>query len=78
MAIAGEEIFGPVVAVLKWSDEDDMIAVANAVPYGLTANVWTEGLRTAHRLAARVEAGYVWINGDGRQLHRHRPGAATS
>jgi acyl-CoA reductase-like NAD-dependent aldehyde dehydrogenase len=66
MAIANEEIFGPVTAVMKWSDEDEMIAIANAVPYGLTANIWTEGLTAAHRLASRVEAGYVWINGDGR------------
>jgi acyl-CoA reductase-like NAD-dependent aldehyde dehydrogenase len=66
MAIANEEIFGPVVALMKWNDEDEMIADANAVPYGLTANIWTEGLRSAHRLAARVEAGYIWINGDGR------------
>jgi 2-formylbenzoate dehydrogenase len=66
MKIANEEIFGPVAAVMGWSDEDEMIALANAVPYGLTANIWTEGLRTAHRLAARIEAGYVWINGDGR------------
>lgn len=70
MRIAREEIFGPVVASMRWSDEDAMIELANALDYGLTANIWTENLRAAHRLAARVQAGYVWINGDG----RHYPG----
>jgi len=63
MRVAREEIFGPVLAVLKWSDEDDLFAAVNGVEYGLTASIWTTSLRTAHRAAARVQAGYVWING---------------
>ena len=63
MRIAREEIFGPVLSVLRWSDEDTMLAAVNAVEYGLTASIWTRDLSTAHRTAARVEAGYIWING---------------
>jgi betaine-aldehyde dehydrogenase len=63
MRIAREEIFGPVVSILRWSDEDDVVARANALEYGLTASIWTHDLDRAHRLASRVEAGYVWING---------------
>jgi betaine-aldehyde dehydrogenase len=63
MRVAREEIFGPVLAVIKWSDEDDLFKAVNGVDYGLTASIWTTSLRTAHRAAARVQAGYVWING---------------
>jgi betaine-aldehyde dehydrogenase len=63
MRIAREEIFGPVVSVLRWSDEADVVARANALDYGLTAAIWTHDLERAHRLAAKIEAGYVWING---------------
>jgi len=63
MRIAREEIFGPVVSILRWTDEDDLVARVNALDYGLTASIWTHDLDRAHRLAARVEAGYVWVNG---------------
>jgi betaine-aldehyde dehydrogenase len=63
MRIAREEIFGPVVSILRWSDEDDLVARVNALDYGLTASIWTHDLERAHRLASRVEAGYIWING---------------
>ena len=63
MRIAREEIFGPVVSVLRWSDESDLLARVNALDYGLTCAIWTHDLDRAHRLAAKVEAGYVWING---------------
>jgi betaine-aldehyde dehydrogenase len=63
MRIAREEIFGPVVSVLRWSDEADLIARVNALDVGLTCSIWTRDLSRAHRLAGRVEAGYVWING---------------
>ena len=63
MRIAREEIFGPVVSILRWSDEEDLLARVNALEYGLTASIWTHDLDRAHRLASRVEAGYVWING---------------
>ncbi|HET9670499.1 MAG TPA: aldehyde dehydrogenase family protein [Casimicrobiaceae bacterium] len=62
MRIAREEIFGPVVSILRWSDENDVIARVNALDVGLTASIFTHDLDRAHRLAARVEAGYVWIN----------------
>jgi len=62
MKIAREEIFGPVVGVFKWSDEATMVEQVNAVEYGLTASIWTNDLGTAHRAAANVEAGFIWIN----------------
>jgi betaine-aldehyde dehydrogenase len=62
MRIAREEIFGPVVSILRWSGEDELVGRVNALDYGLTASIWTHDLDRAHRLAARVEAGYVWIN----------------
>jgi len=62
MRIAREEIFGPVVSILRWSDEDDVVARVNALDYGLTASIWTHDLDLAHRLASRVESGYVWVN----------------
>ena len=63
MRIAREEIFGPVVSILRWSDESDLVSRVNALDVGLTASIWTHDLDRAHRLASRVEAGYVWING---------------
>jgi betaine-aldehyde dehydrogenase len=63
MRIAREEIFGPVVSILRWSDESDLLARVNALDVGLTASIWTHDLDRAHRLASKVEAGYVWING---------------
>jgi betaine-aldehyde dehydrogenase len=62
MRIAREEIFGPVVSILRWSDENDLIQRVNALDYGLTASIWTRDLDRAHRLASRVEAGYIWVN----------------
>jgi betaine-aldehyde dehydrogenase len=62
MRIAREEIFGPVLSVFKWRDENEMFEAVNAVDYGLTASIWTKDLKTAHRAAASVEVGYVWIN----------------
>ena len=63
MRIAREEIFGPVVSILRWSDEAELLQRVNALEYGLTTSIWTHDLDRAHRLASRVEAGYVWING---------------
>lgn len=62
MTIAREEIFGPVLAVFRWRDEDEMFRAVNGVEYGLTASIWTRDLVTAHRAASRVESGFVWIN----------------
>ena len=68
MRIAREEIFGPVMSVMPWDDEDAMIATVNALDYGLTAAIVTNDLARAMETAERVEAGYVWINSSGRYL----------
>ena len=62
MRIARQEIFGPVMAVASWADEDAMLREVNAVDYGLTCSIWTNDLNRAHRAAGEVEAGYVWVN----------------
>lgn len=65
MRIAREEIFGPVMSVFRWRDEPEMLAEVNALEYGLATSIWTRDLVTAHRAAAAIEAGYVWINSVG-------------
>ena len=62
MAIVREEIFGPVVVVTPFDDDDEVVALANDSDYALAASVWTESLSAAHRLAEDIEAGTVWIN----------------
>jgi betaine-aldehyde dehydrogenase len=62
MAIAQEEIFGPIVSVLRWDRFDDMIEVANNIEYGLTAGIWTNDLTLAHKTAELIDAGYIWVN----------------
>lgn len=57
-----EEIFGPVVSVRSFRDEDEALALANSTNYGLAATVFTRDLSRAHRAAARLDAGIVWIN----------------
>jgi acyl-CoA reductase-like NAD-dependent aldehyde dehydrogenase len=70
MRIVREEIFGPVLSVLRFGDEDlDTIArYANDTPYGLSANIWTRDLGTAHRMARRIRAGSVKVNGAGMEF----------
>lgn len=57
-----EEIFGPVVTLMPFEDEAQALALANGVPYGLSATVWTQNLTRAHRVAAALQAGVVWVN----------------
>ena len=61
MKIAREEIFGPVLSVIVWDREREMLESVNATEYGLTATIWTESVR-AHDIARKIEAGYVYIN----------------
>jgi aldehyde dehydrogenase (NAD(P)+) len=62
MSIWQEEVFGPFVAIATFDDEAEAIALANSSTYGLGASVFTENLQRAHRVAAALEAGMVWIN----------------
>ncbi|MEJ2478725.1 MAG: betaine-aldehyde dehydrogenase [Acidihalobacter sp.] len=62
MSIVREEIFGPVMAVLPFDEEDEVIRRANATDYGLAAGVFTRDLARAHRVVARLQAGICWIN----------------
>lgn len=57
-----EEIFGPVVTIMPFDTEDEVLGFANSVRYGLSATVWTENLSRAHRVAAKLESGIVWLN----------------
>lgn len=57
-----EEIFGPVVTLTPFDTEEEALSYANATEYGLAATVWTENLKTAHRVAAKLQSGIVWIN----------------
>jgi acyl-CoA reductase-like NAD-dependent aldehyde dehydrogenase len=61
-AVASQEIFGPVLSVFRFEHEEEVLARANALPYGLAAGVWTQNLGRAHRMAARLKAGVVWVN----------------
>ncbi|MBA3570014.1 MAG: aldehyde dehydrogenase family protein, partial [Pyrinomonadaceae bacterium] len=62
MRVAQEEIFGPVVSVITFRDEDDLIKQANDTIYGLSAGIWTRDITRAHRFAKEIKAGVVWIN----------------
>ena len=65
MRLFKEEVFGPILSIIKWTDEDQLVADINSVEYGLTASIFTPQIALAHRLARRIEAGYVWINTTG-------------
>jgi aldehyde dehydrogenase (NAD+) len=62
MRIAQEEVFGPVLSVIRFEDEDEAIRIANDIEFGLAAAVWTRDLRRAMLMTERLEAGTVWVN----------------
>ena len=62
MRIAQEEIFGPVVVVIPFDDDEDAIRIANDTIYGLAAGVWTQDMRRAIRMADAIKAGTIWVN----------------
>jgi acyl-CoA reductase-like NAD-dependent aldehyde dehydrogenase len=62
MSLFRDEIFGPVLGVLPFKDEEDAVAIANDTRYGLAAGIWTQNLGRAHRVASKLRAGTVWIN----------------
>lgn len=63
MTIARDEIFGPVLSVISFKDEEEAIAIANDTQYGLAASIWTQDIDQAFRVAKAVRAGTIWING---------------
>jgi len=64
MAIAQEEIFGPVLTAIRFEDEEDALRIANDTPYGLTGYVWTNDLTRALRFTNELEAGMIWVNSE--------------
>jgi (Z)-2-((N-methylformamido)methylene)-5-hydroxybutyrolactone dehydrogenase len=62
MRIAREEVFGPVLSAIRFTDLDEAVAIANDTPYGLAAGVWTQNMRRALTMAERLQAGTVWVN----------------
>jgi 5-carboxymethyl-2-hydroxymuconic-semialdehyde dehydrogenase len=62
MKVAQEEIFGPVMAVMSFETEEDVIRMANDVKYGLAAYVWTNDMKRGHRIAQALESGMAWVN----------------
>jgi len=62
MRVAQEEIFGPVLAVIRFDGVDEAVKLANAVDYGLAAGVWTQNVKKAHSVSRRLQAGTVWVN----------------
>jgi acyl-CoA reductase-like NAD-dependent aldehyde dehydrogenase len=69
IAVAREEIFGPVVTVIPFAGEDEAVEIANAVDFGLGAAVWTHDVTRAHRVSRRLRFGITWIN----DYHRTDP-----
>ena len=68
MRVAREEIFGPVLSILKWRTPEEAIAMANATEYGLTAGVWTHDLKLAMRFVRAIQSGFVYVNNTARHF----------
>lgn len=66
--LATEEFFGPVLALIPWDDEQEMLAAVHGLDVGLTAAIWTADLARAHRLAREIDAGFVWVNEIGKHF----------
>src|SRR5690606_37345167 len=62
MSLAREEIFGPVLSVIRFDNEDEAIRIANDTRFGLAAGLWTSDLARAHRIVPKLRAGTVWVN----------------
>src|SRR5207247_9816184 len=62
MRVCQEEVFGPFITITPFTDDQAAVEMANGVPYGLGAGFWTRDLRRAHRIAAQLKAGMVWVN----------------
>ena len=70
MRIAQQEIFGPVLTAISFKDEEEALAIANDIEYGLAAYIWTNDVGRSHRLARNVDAGMIWVNSEN---NRHLP-----
>jgi acyl-CoA reductase-like NAD-dependent aldehyde dehydrogenase len=62
MRVAQEEVFGPVLSVIPFDDDEEAVAIANDIAYGLAAGVWTQDMRRAIEVSDRLRAGTVWVN----------------
>jgi phenylacetaldehyde dehydrogenase len=63
--VVQEEIFGPVLVAQRFDDIDEIAALANSTPYGLSASIWSNNLQAVHRLIPKIKAGTVWVNTHG-------------